>query len=68
MTKLNISSNFSMHDDVYEQIVQLCDGRTEFESLKAVAKVLLLLANHIGDPEIVKDAVSLVMVEGSPYI
>ena len=59
MSVLNTRDNFADHDEVYEQIVQLFDGRSEYESLKAIAKVVLLLANHIGDPLVVNEAIAI---------
>ena len=59
MSKLNTQTNLSEHDDVYQCIVDMHEGRSIEESLKVTAKFALLLANHIGDPEIVKAATKI---------
>jgi len=47
-------------DDVYEQLVRMHEGLSEQESLKVWAKLCLTLANHIGDRQIVEQAIALV--------
>lgn len=58
MTLLNTRVNLEKHDDLYELIVDLNSGLTEAESRKANAKLVLLLANHIGDPDIFREAIA----------
>jgi hypothetical protein len=46
-------------DDVYEQLVRLHEGLTEAESLKVWAKLVLTLANHIGDRAVIEQAIAV---------
>jgi len=59
MNVLNTQTNLSGHDDLYEKIVDMHEGLTIEESLKATAKLALLLANHIGDPAVISEAVAI---------
>ncbi len=47
-------------DGLYQELVAMHDGRSVEESLKLQAKLVLLLANHIGDDEVVREAIALV--------
>ena len=60
MNRLNTSTNLIQHDDLYEQIVGLHEGLSLEESLKVTAKFSLLLANHIGDTQVILDAIDVV--------
>ena len=60
MTRLITQTNLTQHDDLYAEIVSLFDDQSDEQSLKSMAKLVLILANHIGDENIVSDAVSLV--------
>lgn len=59
MTALNTHPNLVGHDDLYEQIVDLNYGLSDEESRKANAKLVLLLANHIGDVGVIREAIAL---------
>lgn len=60
MAALNVAPNLRRADDVYERLVQLHEGLSDTESLKVWAKLVLTLANHIGDPDVVEEAIALV--------
>ena len=60
MNRLNTSTNLIQHDDLYEQSVGLHEGLSLEESLKVTAKFSLLLANHIGDTQVILDAIDVV--------
>jgi hypothetical protein len=45
------SVNLSAHDAVYDALVSAHDGKTEDESRLLNAKIILALANEVGDPE-----------------
>lgn len=57
MPALNLSPNLARADDVYERLVQLHEGLSEAESLKVWARLVLTLANHIGDPDVIEQAI-----------
>lgn len=57
MTGLITSPNLSDPDDIYEQLLNMHDGLSEAESLRVWSKLSLLLINHIGDREVVEQAI-----------
>lgn len=50
---------FSPGDDFYEALIDAHHGLSEAQSHELNAKLVLFLANHIGDVEILKEALSL---------
>ena len=56
MAALNTESNMTAPDDFYESLIALHRDLTEGESALVNAKLILLLANHIGDPEVIAAA------------
>lgn len=59
MSRLNLKPNLGGADEVYEALVELTDGLDEVESLRAQARLILLLVNHVGDSETVLQAIRL---------
>ena len=57
MAVLDTQPNILRPDDVYELLVDLHRGCDEGESLRRYARLVMLLANHIGDVEVIRDAV-----------
>ena len=55
---LQISSSIDDADGIYERLIGLHQGRSEAESLRLNARLILLLINHIGDTEIVLEAIA----------
>ena len=58
MATLNTESNMTAPDDFYESLIALHRDLTENESALVNAKLILLLANHIGDPEVIAAAMA----------
>jgi uncharacterized protein DUF2783 len=56
--KLMTESNFDHPDDFYQASIEMHDGLTPAESLLANAKLILLLANHIGDADVIREAMT----------
>jgi hypothetical protein len=56
---LSISSNFANPDDAFRSIVEAHRGLTEAESADFDAALVLILANHIGDIEVLREAITL---------
>ena len=52
MASLCTEPNIASPDDFYEQLIGLHRDLTEEESALVNAKLVLLLANHVGDPEV----------------
>ncbi|NML08456.1 DUF2783 domain-containing protein [Sphingomonas sp. G-3-2-10] len=59
MTQLVTDPNIAGVDDIYERLIAMHDGRSVEESLKVSARLNLILINHIGDREVVAQAIAL---------
>jgi len=55
----NTKPNIGLPDEFYAALLQLHDGLDDAASMWANARLILLLANHIGDQEVLQDAVNL---------
>ena len=56
MATLITESNHPSPDDFYERLIATHRGLSDEESSLVNAKLILLLANHIGDPEVLAQA------------
>lgn len=56
MSQLNIELNLTNADDFYEALIDAHRDLTLAQSHTMNAKLVLLLANHIGDLAVLKDA------------
>ena len=56
MATLNTEPNLPAPDDFYEDLIALHRDLSEGESALVNAKLILLLANHIGDPQVLAAA------------
>ena len=56
---LSTSSNFSRPDDAFRAIVEAHRGLSEAQSADLDAALVLVLANHIGDLEVLREAIEL---------
>ena len=54
--RLRTGLGINAPDDFYEKLLALHDGLDDTESARLNARLVLLLANHIGDSEILDDA------------
>ncbi|MCW5730447.1 MAG: DUF2783 domain-containing protein [Alphaproteobacteria bacterium] len=60
MTKhLSLAANIADADGFYERLIRLHDGLSEAESQLLNAKLVLILANHIGDEQVIAEAMEL---------
>lgn len=57
MARLITAPNIDVPDDVYALLVSLHDDLDEQRSAIVNAKLVLLLANHIGDLGVIREAV-----------
>lgn len=64
---LSTSSNFARPDDAFRSIVEAHRGLTEEQSADFDAALVLILANHIGDIDVLREAIDLArrrMIDG----
>ncbi|MFI4987996.1 MAG: DUF2783 domain-containing protein, partial [Alphaproteobacteria bacterium] len=57
-TPLKDGLNLAAPDELYALLIAAHDGLSAEESLKLDAKLILLLANHIGDIEVLRAALA----------
>ena len=58
MARLNTEPNLPSPDDFYERLIDMHRGLDDAASARVNAKLILLLANHIGDPEVLRAAMN----------
>jgi hypothetical protein len=56
---LSTSSNFTKPDDAFRMIVEAHRGLSDAQSADLDAALVLVLANHIGDLEVLSEAIEL---------
>lgn len=59
MGKLNTEMNLADGDAVYAALVKMAEGLDDAAAQKAMAKLVLLLANHIGDQDVLNEAMAI---------
>ena len=58
MAHLNTDPNLTAPDDFYEQLIATHRDLTDAQSALVNAKLVLLLANHVGDPAVLAQAMA----------
>ena len=58
MSRLSTAVNLTRHDDLYQMIIEMHEGLGDAERRRADARLILLLANQIGDAAIVAEAIA----------
>lgn len=53
-------------DDLFEALTGLYDGLDEAEAAAATARLALILAQHVGDPAVVREAVAIARRAAQP--
>ena len=56
---LSTSSNFARPDDAFRAVVEAHRGMTDEQSADLDAALVLILANHIGDLVVLREAIAL---------
>jgi hypothetical protein len=56
---LSTSSNFAKPDDAFRMVVQAHRGLSDAQSADLDAALVLVLANHIGDLDVLREAIEL---------
>ena len=59
MSTLNLQPNFANGDDFYEHLLNAHEGLSKEESDALNARLIILLANHIGDLKVLEQAITL---------
>jgi hypothetical protein len=57
--KLNLSPNIDQPDDFYEKLIAMQRDLSDDEVQLVNAKLILVLANHIGDREVLEEAMAV---------
>ena len=58
MTALNTEPNLERPDELYARLLAAHHGLDDAQSAKVNAKLVLLLANHIGDARVIDEAIT----------
>lgn len=56
MAKLVTTRNIASPDDIYAMLIAAHEGLSKAESDALNARLILVLFNHIGDPEVIAEA------------
>lgn len=56
---LSTSSNFTKPDDAFRAVVEAHRGLSDAQSAELDAALVLVLANHIGDIDVLRQAIAL---------
>lgn len=59
MPTLNTNPNIARPDDFYAQLLAVHDGRSKQDSDALNARLVLILSNHIGDADVLDQALQL---------
>lgn len=59
MGRLITEPNLAAPDDFYQALIEMHHGLDDATSAKVNAKLILLLANHIGDLDVLREAMRL---------
>tara|TARA_B100001057_G_scaffold321249_1_gene321460 strand:- start:1551 stop:1748 length:198 start_codon:yes stop_codon:yes gene_type:complete len=65
MNTLNLQPNFTDGDEFYERLLNAHEGLIKEESDALNARLIILLANHIGDLNVLDQAIILAKGKGS---
>lgn len=66
MATLNTGPNLPAPDDFYDELIGLHRGLDDEQSALVNAKLILLLANHIGDSEVIRAAMAAAREDVAP--
>jgi hypothetical protein len=59
MTSLILAPNIAEPDDFYAELLALHEGRSKEQSDAINARLILIMANHIGDREVLREAMRI---------
>ncbi|MEM9530273.1 MAG: DUF2783 domain-containing protein [Pseudomonadota bacterium] len=61
MARLNVNPTLVDPDRVYQKLLAMHEGLSDAESHRRNARLILCLVNHIGDPEVVDEAIAIAL-------
>lgn len=61
---LNLEVNTKKPDEIYQALIEMHKGLNDEQSAKVNARMILLLANHIGDAAVIAEAAKIARGEG----
>ena len=64
MSQLSLTPNFTNADEIYEYLLDAHQGLSKPDSDALNARLIIILANHIGDLDTLKQAVDLAKQRG----
>ncbi|NBN63025.1 DUF2783 domain-containing protein [Microvirga tunisiensis] len=67
MTKLITTANIAGADDFYAELLAAHEGLTKAQSDALNARLILILANHIGDRAVLRDALAAAAGAGKEH-
>lgn len=56
---LDLEPRLTDHDELYDELVALQAGLSDHDAMKTMARLILLLANEVGDRARVREAIRL---------
>ena len=59
MSNIKLNPNIENYDDFYSNLIAAHDGLSDEESEIFNSRLVLILANHIGDEKILKEAIEM---------
>jgi uncharacterized radical SAM superfamily protein len=57
--RLNLAPNLARPDEVYAALIAAHDGLTREQSEALNARLILILLNHIGDEDVIREALAV---------
>ncbi|MFO1399531.1 MAG: DUF2783 domain-containing protein [Burkholderiales bacterium] len=66
MASLDVSPNLAAPDDFYEALIALHRDLTDAQSAAVNARLILLLANHVGDAQVLREAMAAARADIPP--
>jgi len=66
MSPLNTHPNLASPDDFYDELIGMHRGLTDAQSALVNAKLVLLLANHVGDLQVIREAMAAAREDITP--
>lgn len=62
---LNTQANINKPDDFYQELIDMHRDLSDEQSLSVNAKLILILANHIGDTDVLSEAMTIARGEAA---
>jgi hypothetical protein len=64
MSDLNLQPNIAGADDFYAELLAAHEGLSKADSDALNARLVLVLANHVGDREVLSEALKVAKLDG----